>query len=445
MIVSLIPGTNELSNMDTKNTHYATQVTDAELDRCVACGLCLPLCPTYQVLRSENASPRGRLALIRGLVQGKLRPDHEVAGHLSLCLQCRRCESVCPAGVQYGKLIDAAKVQLRNAGAARETATIRFLKAILKGRSLSQRLVGRLLSLGSRSGLIGLVRRSGVARLLGLENLVNNIPPSPAPFVTGDFYPATGARQGQVMLFRGCINSMVDGNTLQSAIRVLRRFGFDVRVPPDQTCCGAVLAHDGDADTAHTLAASNIEAFSGKDTPVINVASGCGTFLTEYGQLDHRPEFDEFASRVIDLDTFLTSAQWPESLSIRPLQAKALVQDPCSLRNVLHQQQAVYDLLGRIPNLEVVPLADNDVCCGGAGTYALREPAMANTLRNTKTRHIEQGNADYLVSANVGCANHLAGGLREMENPPEIVHPVVLIDRQLEQEEPRTDISSSNR
>lgn len=417
--------------MDTKNTHDAIQVTDAELDRCVACGLCLPLCPTYQVLRSENASPRGRLALIRGLVQGKLRPDHEVAGHLSLCLQCRRCESVCPAGVQYGKLIDAAKVELRNAGTIRETATIRFLKATLKGRPLGQHMLGRLLFLGSRSGLIGLVRSSGVARLLGLEKLVNNLPPSPTPFVAGDFYPATGARQGQVMLFRGCINNMVDGDTLQSAIRVLCGFGFDVRVPRDQACCGAVFAHDGDADTAHRLAASNIEAFSGSDTPVINIASGCGTFLSEYGQLDQRAEFGEFAARVVDINVFLASVQWPESLSIRPLRAKALVQDPCSLRNVLHQQQAVYDLLGRIPNLEVVSLAGNDVCCGGAGTYVLREPAMADTLRSTKIRHIEQGNADYLVSANVGCAIHLAGGLREIENPPETVHPVVLVDRQL--------------
>ena len=431
--------------MDTKNTLYTVPIADAEVDRCVACGLCLPLCPTYQVLRSENASPRGRLALIRGLIQGKLRADHEVAGHLSLCLQCRRCESACPAGVQYGKLIDAATVELRNAGATRETATIRFLKAILKGRPFGRRLVGSLLSLGSRSGFIDLVRNSGVTRLLGLKKLVNNIPHLPTPFVTGDFYPATSAHQGQVMLFRGCINSMVDGNTLQSAIRVLRRLGFDVRVPQKQTCCGAVFAHDGDADTAHTLAASNIEAFSGKDTPVINVASGCGTFLTEYGQLDQRAEFGELAARVVDIDTFLTSVQWPESLSISPLRAKALVQDPCSLRNVLHQQQTVYDLLGRIPNLEVVPLADNGICCGGAGTYALREPAMANALRSTKIHHIEQGNADYLVSANIGCAIHLAGGLREIENPPEIVHPVVLIDRQLEQKEPRTDISSPNR
>jgi glycolate oxidase iron-sulfur subunit len=431
--------------MDTKNTQYAMQVTDAELDRCVACGLCLPLCPTYQVLRSENASPRGRLALIRGLVQGRLRPDHEVAGHLSLCLQCRRCESVCPAGVRYGKLIDAAKFELRNAGASHENVATRSLKAILKGSPFRQRMVGRLLSLGSQTGLIDLVRNFGIARLSGLGKLVDNIPLSPTPFVAGDFYPATGPRQGQVLLFRGCVNSMVDGSTLQSAIRVLRRFGFDVRVPQNQTCCGAVFAHDGDVTTANTLAASNVEAFSGKDTPVINVASGCGTFLTEYGQMDHGAEFDGFAARVVDINTFLTSAQWPENLSIRPLRATALVQDPCSLRNVLHQQQAVYDLLGHIPNLEIVPLPENDVCCGGAGTYVLREPAMANTLRKTKIRHIEQRKGDYLVSANIGCAIHLANGLREMENPPETVHPVVLIDRQLEQKEAKADTPSLNR
>jgi glycolate oxidase iron-sulfur subunit len=400
-------------------------VSRADLDRCVACGLCLPVCPTYQVTKNENASPRGRLALIRGLLKNELPPSPEIAHHLSLCLQCRRCEAACPAGVEYGRLIDAANQKLEQAGETSKTRSVRLLRWLAKTSTRNRRLLGRTVRLARQFGLIGLGHLGGLYRAFGIGTAMDELPRNISTFSPKEFSPAIGTRQGEVALFAGCINSMFDGDTLRATINVLNKLGFDVHVPATQQCCGALFQHDGDSASAKELAARNLEAFSGSDMPIINVASGCGAHLSEYAD-------SNFANRVTDISAFLDSIDWPADCRLAKLPGKALVQDPCSLRNVLRQEKTVYRLLGRIPGLMVQALPNNDVCCGGAGSYPLREPVMASTLRSPKIESIRTENADYIVSANIGCALHIAAGLRGKKKEPEIVHPIVLIDRQLE-------------
>jgi len=400
-------------------------VTSADLDRCVACGLCLPVCPTYRVTRNENASPRGRLALIRGLLKDELAPSPEIAGHLSLCLQCRRCEAACPAGVEYGRLIDASNQELRRAGMVPGGSSVRLLRWLVKSPGRNRRLLAQTLRLTRRVGLIRLARILGISRAMGLDSVVDELPQDISVFRAKPFYPATGIQLGEVALFTGCVNSAFDGDTLRATVSVLNKLGYDVNVPATQQCCGALFYHDGDSATAEQLATRNLEAFSGPDMPIINVATGCGAHLSEYAEAG-------FAERVLDINVFLDSIDWPDDRPLSPLPGTALVQDPCSMRNVLHQEKSVYRLLGRIPGLVVQPLPNNDTCCGGAGTYPLREPEMATTLRNAKIASIQNDTANYIVSSNIGCALHIAAGFRCEKNSPEIVHPIVLIDRQLE-------------
>ena len=400
-------------------------ISRADLERCVACGLCLPLCPTYNVARNENASPRGRLALMRGLLTSDLAPDEEIANHLSLCLQCRRCEAACPAGVEYGRLIDAAKDNLLNAGFETANGKTRLIARLIASSKVSQLAFGRLLTAATRLRLLALGRSIGLLRLLGLEDMASLLPPKPVPFIARSFYPATGNRRGEAALFTGCITSLVDGESLFATIRVLTRLGFDVHIPREQNCCGAMHRHQGDHVTANKLTAGNINAFSGSEIPVISVATGCGAHLSEYPN-------KQFAARISDINTFLVNVEWPTNVGLNILPKKVLVQDPCSLRNVLRQEKAVYQLLHKIPDLKVVSMPQNDTCCGGAGDYPLREPEMAIELRRAKVEAIVNEQFDYIASTNIGCALHMMSGLREAGEDIEIVHPIVLIDRMLE-------------
>ena len=399
-------------------------VTHADLDRCVACGLCLPVCPTYRVTKNENASPRGRLALIRGLLKDELAPSPEIAGHLSLCLQCRRCEAVCPAGVEYGRLIDAANYNLRRAHMIPRNRSVGLLRWLAKSPRRSRQLLAQMLKLTRRLGLIRLGRISGVSRAMGLDSAVDELPGQISSFTPEPFYASDEDYRGEVALFSGCINSAFDGRTLRATVSVLNKLGYDVHVPAIQQCCGALFYHDGDRATADHLAIRNLEAFSGSDMPIINVATGCGSHLSEYADTS-------FAKRVVDISAFLDSIEWPAGRRFSALPGTALVQDPCSMRNVLRQEKSVYRLLGRIPELVVKALENNDTCCGGAGTYPLREPEMATTLRNPKIATIRNKPANYVVSANIGCALQLRAALRDQHADVEVCHPVTLIEAAL--------------
>jgi glycolate oxidase iron-sulfur subunit len=398
-------------------------ISRTDLDRCVACGLCLPLCPTYNALQIENASPRGRLSMIRGLLTKQLDPGSELSNHLSSCLQCRRCEFACPAGVEYGRLITAAKENLFEAGFEVTNRKIRLLERLILSRKSRQQTVGKLLAIAAKLRLMTLGRITGIFQLLKLADLASLLPQETIPFLPQALYPAMGKRRGEVALFTGCINSVVDGKTLNATVSVITKLGFDVHIPPAQRCCGALHQHQGEHDVAAGLLVSNIKAFANTAMPIINIASGCGAHLSEYANKD-------ISSRVVDINQFLARLDWLTHHSFKSLPAKVLVQDPCSMRNVLHQEDSVYRLLAKIPELDIQPLAHNETCCGGAGIFPLREPKMARVLRDAKIDAIESEEFDYLVSANIGCALHISGGLRTSNI--NVLHPVVLIDQQLE-------------
>jgi len=403
----------------------ANETLSAKLDRCVMCGMCSQHCPTYQLTADENESPRGRIALVTALLSGQLTADTRLQSHLEHCTGCRACEAYCPSDVAFGAIMDEAKGLLPTTSAP--------------APSISS-TTGRWLRRYQRSGLQTLVRSSGVLKPLGLAQQESLLPAIPELPTWQTYYPpnAETKHRGDVGLFTGCIANVFDREALDASRRLLNSFGFGVHVPPTQGCCGAMAQHSGQAEEAGRLAQENINAFAKVDVQaIVHTASGCTSQLSEYHLL---PSFADgqnhtaktFAAKSKDISQFLTESVWPADLQIAPLTKTIALHTPCSLDNVLHQADAPHRLLQRIPKLEIAPLATTTRCCGGGGQYMLEQADFAQQLRGKILDSIDgQQKVDTLVTSNLGCALHLAAGLRERGQNITVTHPVVLLARQL--------------
>ncbi|MDD5273790.1 MAG: (Fe-S)-binding protein [Methylovulum sp.] len=396
-------------------------LTDADL--CVKCGLCLPYCPTYTHTQNENESPRGRIALIQGWAGQKLAGSEALFGHIDNCLLCRSCERVCPAAVPYSRLIDNFRSQSRPE--RHSSVRVSLLKKVAHDQK-ARRWAQQGLRLYQSSHLQHTARLLKLPQLLRFQALERLLPahsqPSPA---IKNHYLATAPQQGTVGLFVGCMGEWLDQETVQAAITVLTCAGFAVHIPTRQACCGALALHDGDQATAQQLADTNISAFGELDLDaIVSIASGCGSQLREYIK-------PGFALKVMDISQFLSQVGDRLTARLKPLPKTVCVHTPCSLKNVLRTEQSVFKLLQHIPELNLIPLPDTAQCCGSAGSYMLDHPDMAQTLLNAVLDRALQTQPDTLVSSNIGCALHITAGLRERGIKLEVVHPVVLLARQL--------------
>jgi glycolate oxidase iron-sulfur subunit len=385
-------------------------------------------------------SPRGRIFMIKALAEGRMNPSDSTVEHLSLCLDCRACETVCPAGVPYGRLIEAAKAEIervRPGGTARRI--FRWLNfGLLLRRPAMLRAAAASMRAYQVSGLQRFVRATGLVRLLpgtlpAWEALLPSLPSAaerrPLPPVT----PAEGAKRGRVALLEGCVQSVVFGAHNRATVRLLARNGWDVLVPRGQECCGALNAHGGDHARAVELAKRTIDAFetTGADAVVVN-ASGCGAHMKGFGTLlAEDPGYAErarrFAASVKDVSEFL--AREPLRGPLRPVVMKVTYHDPC---HVVHGQKIrtqPRQLLAQIPGLEVVALEESDWCCGSAGIYNLTQPEMAARLLERKVRHVLATGAEAVVTANPGCILQIQQGLRAHGRDVKVVHIVELLDK----------------
>jgi glycolate oxidase iron-sulfur subunit len=368
--------------------------------------------------------------LMQALASGKIEVDDTLVRHLDSCLACRACERMCPSLVPYGKLIDQTRALLHEQGKLEQPGIVRhLLDAIEQPEQLRQK--AKALRLYQQSGVQWLARNSGLIKGLNLDGLEQQLPTIPPVEEFVPLYPAQGEQRGEVALFTGCLGSIIDQQALRASIRMLNRFGYDVHIPATQQCCGGLHHHQGEVETSHLMARANITAFaSERYEAILFTASGCGAQLADYGTLFGN-EGDNFARRVCDIDTFLSRAAWPALMIPAPLNTTVAVHDPCTLHNALRQSDAPYRLLERIPQLKVVPLEGNRACCGAAGVYHLGHANTAAALREPKVKAATASGASYLASANFGCALHIAAGLREQGQAIEVLHPVVLLDRQL--------------
>jgi glycolate oxidase iron-sulfur subunit len=384
-------------------------------------------------------SPRGRIFLIKSLAEGRIGLGDATVAHLSLCLDCRACETVCPAGVPYGRLIEAAKAEIerrRPGGPARRA--FRWLNfGLLLGHRRVLAAAAAFLRLYQASGLQALVRRSGLARRLPgtLPAWEALLPPMPAAAERAPLpplTPAVGPRRARVALLTGCVQSVVFGAHNRATARVLARNGCDVLAPSGQGCCGALNAHGGDHARAVAMAKRTIETFeaAGADAVVVNT-SGCGAHMKAYGALlAGEPAWAEragrFARTVQDLAEFL--AREPLRGPLAPVRMTVTYHDPCHVVHGQKIRRQPRDLLAQIPGLRVVDLPESDWCCGSAGIYNLTQPEMADRLLRRKVRNVVATGAGAVVTANPGCILQIQAGLRAQGREVPVLHLVEILD-----------------
>ena len=411
---------------------------DEDLYRCVHCGFCLPVCPTYVETGLETESPRGRIALMKAVQEGRLGINERVVSHWDLCLQCRACEVVCPSGVPFGRLMEYTRAQVlqhRKESTRTRIAKALFLRGLLPhlGRL---RAIAWLLRVYQRWGLQTLVRRSRLLKLLPgrLAELESQQPQLSSRFFgpSPKVLPAYGTAQRRVILLSGCVMPLVQGPTMEAAVNVLRHNGCDVVVPVGQGCCGALNLHSGDTEFARRMARRNIDVFlAAKPDAIITASAGCGSTMKEYGELFRDdPAYREKAERFSALNQDIT--EFLASLPLNPpkgeVRKRVTYQDACHLAHAQRITEAPRKLLRAVPGLELVEMENSSRCCGAAGTYTLTQREMSRQVLESKMGWVAATGADIVVTANPGCTIQLEIGLRMAGIEGRVCHVVDILD-----------------
>jgi glycolate oxidase iron-sulfur subunit len=395
---------------------------------CVHCGLCLPACPTYRETGREVSSPRGRIYLARGVAEGRIDPAGVVADEAYLCLGCRACETACPSGVRYGALIEAVRREIESEGLRGGLAhwVERFaLREILPHRRRLA-LAFDLLWIAQRLGLDRLLLPLLPAEAREAHALLPRVPPRAERRRLPARVPAVGEPRGRVALLEGCVMPELFGRINAATARVLARNGFEVVVPADQGCCGALQAHAGDAQTARALARRNTLAFgaAGVDAVVVNSA-GCGAALRDAAEW-LPGEGEALASRARDVCELLHAE------GLRPpagrVDATVCYDDPCHLVHGQRVEAAPRALLAAIPGLKLVSHDDPGACCGAAGTYNLTHGEMSRAVLAHKIEALAAADPDVIATGNPGCLMQLSAGAARAGLRARVVHPVELLD-----------------
>lgn len=410
----------------------------ADLDRCVHCGLCLNACPTYRELGIEMDSPRGRIYQMNLVANGLAPLGDSYIRHLDLCLACRACETACPAGVQYGRLIEAARAGIESG--IERPAGARFLRWVVFRKLLPSptllRIIAVLLWCYQGLGLKKLARSSGLLKRFGKLGRLEQLSPAaqlPTFFKQyGKVFPAAGKRRYRVALLGGCIANISFARLNEATVRVLQNNGCEVVVPATQTCCGALHAHQGLRDDARRLARKNIDALTeGGFDAIITNAAGCGSTLKEYHDLfEHEPAYEEksrrFSSLVKDVNEFLASIDL--NTNMRALKVTVTYQDSCHLAHGQKVRVPPRQLLRAIPGLTLKEMAGADLCCGSAGIYNVLQNDMAMAVLDRKMENVNRTGAEVVVTANPGCMIQLQAGACLHGTGQAVKHVVELLD-----------------
>jgi len=403
------------------------------LRACVHCGICLPQCPTYRVLGEEMDSPRGRVYLMRAAAEGRTGLTPGLARHLDLCLGCRACETACPSGVPFGQLLEATRAQLERQGVqapATDRSTLDFALNLFPSPSRLGSLLG-MLRLYQWSGMQAIVRGLGLLapfrKLQAMESLLPRLPASPAPLP--ELTLARGRRRGRAGLLLGCVQRFFYPDVNADTVRLLSAAGWEVVVPREQECCGALHLHAGRLEEFRAMAGRLMGAFGSDLDIIVTNAAGCGSALKEYGHWLEGPAAAAFSAKVMDVSEALVEAKLP----LGELRETVTYHDACHLAHGQKVRRQPRELLKRIPGLTLVELADSDLCCGSAGVYNLLEPGIAQELARLKVERIKESGARIVATGNPGCIMQIAQQCRAEGMAVEVAHPVTLLARALKE------------
>ena len=441
-----MPGPSPLSEAEAKREFARTLSGFTPVDkpeyedysRCVHCGLCLNHCPTYRLWGQEADSPRGRVKQMALVDQGRMEVGDSFVTHMDRCLDCRACETACPSGVEYGKLIELARAQIhqkyRRPWLSRLARNFVYRKLLPYPRRIA--LAARLTRIYQRSGAESLVRASGILRLFGLQERAQLLPRIDSSFFYSDLgktFPAKGPRRARVAFFAGCIAQVTFTELNRATVRVLQANGCEVVIPAAQNCCGALAAHSGDRETARQLAEINFAAYRAEDfDAIITNSAGCGSTLKEYphlfasGDAEHENAV-AFSAKVRDVTEFLADLRLTAPL--QPLRLRVTYQDSCHLVHGQKIREAPRHLIRSIPEIDFVELPLSEQCCGSAGVYNVTQPKAALELLDQKMDCVKRTKAAAIVTANPGCILQLRAGVSLHRTAQEVLHVVELLDR----------------
>ena len=410
----------------------------ADYSRCVHCGLCLNHCPTYRLWGQEADSPRGRIRQMQLVDQGRMALGEGFVTHIDRCLDCRACETACPSGVEYGKLVEGARAQIeqnyRRPLRSRVPRDFIYRRLLPYPRRIAA--VARALRAYQRSGLATVARATGILKLLGVQDRERLLPQIDSAFFfseLGKTFPAKGRQRARVALFAGCLAQVTFSELNRATIRVLQANGCEVVVPAAQVCCGALAAHAGVRDVARNLARANFRAFpaSGLDAIITN-AAGCGSTLKEYPHLVSQPGADHdaaarFGSTVRDVTEFLAELGLSAPMQDTPL--RITYQDSCHLAHGQKIREAPRKLIRAVPGVNLFEMRLADQCCGSAGVYNVTETEASLELLALKMELVRETTVDAIVTANPGCILQLRAGAAIHKTQHQVLHVVELLDR----------------
>lgn len=415
---------------------------EEKLLACVHCGLCLEACPTYLHTGDENDSPRGRIYLMRAVEEGRLSAEsNSFRAHINRCLGCRACEQACPAGVEYGQLLEAARSELTQTQKEQRGWTSKLLRFVLRHIWLHParlRFAFAMARVMRNIRLPVVLIKSRIARLISPRvefalALLDSSRGDERRADERDGHRVSGSKDSCALLFKGCVTEGLFARVNRACVRVLEANGCEVAIPKNQVCCGALHAHAGDMEGARTLARRNIDAFNEEtQASIVTNAGGCGAMLLSYAHLlsndvEYAERAREFAKRVRDVSQQLAATGIREGAKLD--ESVTTYDASCHL---LYGQRATdmpLEMLRAIPDLKFVPLVGSEVCCGGAGIYNLLEPELSGRVLDEKLAHIKETGAQVLATGNPGCHMQIGAGarLKGMEDL-RVRHSVELLD-----------------
>ncbi|MBI5387801.1 MAG: (Fe-S)-binding protein [Verrucomicrobia bacterium] len=410
------------------------------VQQCMHCGLCLPMCPTYDATKLERHSPRGRIALMRAIADDRLEVTAIFGEEMYFCLGCLACMSACPAGVNYAELFEHARAEIEEAGLLRSPKR-NLIRALavkwLFGELGRLHFLGAAIRLYQELGLQTLLRRSGVLpwlpqRWRELEAMTPVIQPKFSAELIAPITPALGGRKYRVAMLTGCAQDLIFSDVNRDTVEVLARHGCEVFTPPHQHCCGSLHAHNGEWELARQLARKNLDQFPPERfDAIISNAGGCGSHLKHYSKL--LADDPAYRDRAILWDRKVKDIhEWLVQIGLQPPPAQTppmtvTYHESCHLAHGQKITAQPRQLLRAIPNLTLVELPESNWCCGSAGIYNLVQPEMANELLKRKLRHVRATGAGVVAMANSGCLLQLINGVRQQGLPVRVVHPITLL------------------
>jgi glycolate oxidase iron-sulfur subunit len=434
-----------LKEQQTIQEVFQKRMDEDELLNCMRCGFCLPACPTYITSGyKESHSPRGRIALMKAVVDGLIEPDEDFEKSLNQCLGCRACEPVCPSGVNYGHLLEEARdIINQNKKHSLPVRTVRnaVFNGLFPHQSRMRTLTG-LLGFYQRSGLQKVARSTGVMKLFPenlatMEKVLPKVPTMKEMKNRPEFVPAIGATNKRVAFFTGCLMDTMFLETNNATMKLLQLAGCEIAIPKDQNCCGALHGHSGEKNTSKELAKKNIKAFEDLNVDyIITNAGGCGAFLIDYDHLlKDDPQWKDraiaFTNKLKDISQILYEVEFHKKNKLKLPYQIVTYQDSCHLRNVMKTASAPRVLLQSIEGIDFKEMKDADRCCGSAGIYNIVESEMSMEILDYKMEQTKATHATTVVTANPGCLLQMSLGI-ERENLNKEMRAIHIVDLLLE-------------